>query len=80
MSMICVKNFPNGMYAEMAKQLLDTEGIPCVLKGAGGGLGPVVLYNAGGTWPVVGPGVDVYVPEEYAERAEELLRAIYDGM
>ena len=80
MELVLVKNFPNGMFADMAKQLLEAEKIPCVIKGAGGGSGPVTFHTAGGTWPFCGSGVDVYVPEEYAEKASELLQAIYDGM
>lgn len=78
MNLVLIKNFPNGMYAEMAKQSLEHEGIPCVLKVTGGGI--LHHHSAGGTWPFTGQGVDLYVPEEFAEKAEELVRAIYDGM
>lgn len=80
MALALVKNFPNGMYAEMAQQTLEKEGIPCVVKGSGGGSGPVVLQSAGGTWPFTGVGVDVYVSDEDLPRAKELLEAIYDGI
>jgi hypothetical protein len=67
------------MYAEMAKELLQKDGIPSMIKGGGGGTGPVVFQNSGGKWPVVGMGVDVYVNEEDLDRAKDLLEAIYDG-
>ena len=80
MSSVFVKNFPNEMYAQMAKETLQKEGIVCMIKGSGGGVGPVVFQNVGGKWPVVGMGVDIYVPEEDFDRAKELLEAIYDGI
>ena len=80
MSLVLVKNFPNGTFADMAKQTLEEKGIPCIVKGSGGGLGPVVFQGAGGTMQFNGSGVDVYVQEEDADSAKEVLETMYDGM
>ena len=80
MDLVLIKNFPNGTIAEMAKQTLEEQGIPSIVKGSGGGLGPVVFQGAGGTTQFNGSGVDLYVQEEDVKSAKELLDSIYDGM
>ena len=72
--LVKVKNFPDRMYAERARQSLDAEGNPSIIQsidigflGAGGALG-------------LPQGADVYVPVEFAERAREILSDLFDGV
>jgi hypothetical protein len=70
MKLVMVKNFPDRMFAERARQTLDAEGIQSVdagFLGAGGALG-------------LPQGADLYVPEEFSGRALELLNDVFDGI
>jgi len=76
MALILVKNFPNVTLAEMAQQSLEANGIASILKGdsrigiAGLGIGALPASM----------GIDLYVQEDDAPKAETILREIYDGM
>ncbi|HXX62544.1 MAG TPA: DUF2007 domain-containing protein [Bacteroidota bacterium] len=74
MELVKVKNFPDRLYAERARQSLDMEGIPALIQSV-----DVGILGAGG---VVGfpQGVDLLVPAEYAERALEILSDLFDGV
>ena len=74
MDLVKVKNFPDRLYAERARQSLDQEGIPALIQSI-----DVGILGAGG---VVGfpQGVDLLVPGEYAERARELLSDLFNGV
>lgn len=78
LKLILIKNFPNRMYAEMAQQTLETEGIPSVIKAPDYGI--TGSGTSGGFGIFTGQGVDLYVEEEFAQRAEEIVREQYDGI
>ena len=74
MDLVKVKNFPDRMFAERARQTLDAEGIPSIIQsldvgflGAGAAIG-------------LPQGADLYVPSEFVDRARELLNDIFDGV
>lgn len=67
-----MKNFPNGTFAEMAKQALEQEGITCILQVAGGGA--VVQHMAAGLPPWGTQGVDLYVLADVSEKAREIIK------
>lgn len=71
MSLVKVKNFPSRVFAEQAQQALEQEGIPSILKSPDSG----ILGSFGGSLP---QGVDLYVPEESAETAHEILSGLFD--
>ncbi len=78
LNLILIKNFPNRLLAEMAQQSLEAEGILSLLKApdygiSGSGAG-------GGSDIFTGQGVDLYVAEENTGRAEDIVRAQYDGI
>ena len=74
MSMVKVKNFPNRIFAEQAQQSLEKEGIPSMLQSSDIG---ILGAGSDGSLP---QGVDLYVPEEFAEKALQMLTAIFDGI
>jgi len=74
MDIVKVKNFPDRMYAERARQTLDVEGIPSIIQSLDAG-----ILGAGGAVGLP-QGADLYVPGEYAERARELLNDVFDGI
>jgi len=74
MSLIKVKNFPDRMYAERACQTLSAEGIPTIIQSVDAG-----ILGAGGAAGLP-QGADVYVPEEFQQRALELLNEVFDGI
>ncbi|MBD3226214.1 MAG: hypothetical protein GF313_15915 [Caldithrix sp.] len=71
--MTFIKNFPNRMFAEQARQILDENGINAILKSADVGI-------LGTTTSAIAQGVDLYVEEDQAQRAWDLLHALYDGI
>jgi len=74
MDIVKVKNFPDRMYAERARQTLDVEGIPSIIQSLDAG-----VLGAGGAVGLP-QGADLYVPGEYADRARELLNDVFDGI
>ena len=70
---ILIKNFPNRIFAEQAKEILERNEISAVLKSADVG----ILGTASSSLNI---GVNLYVEEEEAERAAELIDALYDGI
>jgi len=76
--LVLIKNFPNRMFAEMAQQLLESQGIHAVVKAPDYG---ITGSGTGGSFDIfAGQGVDLYVDEEFAERAEEIVREQYNGI
>lgn len=73
MELVKVKNFPSRMFAEQARQILQDEGIPAVI------LSPDVGIT-GTTGSRVVQGADLYVPEQFASKARELVTALFDGI
>ena len=73
-SLVKIKNFPNRMYAERARQTLDVEGIPSLIQSVEAG-----FLGAGGSagFP---QGADLYVQPEEADRAREILEELFDGV
>jgi hypothetical protein len=68
-----VKNFPARSLAEQAKDILEKEGIPAMIKGEDIGMfGPGIASTA--------LGVNLLVPEEYYEKAFELIDSLYNGI
>ena len=74
MDIVKVKNFPDRMFAERARQTLDVEGIPSIIQSVDAG-----FLGAGGAIGLP-QGADLYVPGEFAERARELLNDVFDGI
>jgi len=72
MDLVKVKNFPDRLYAERARQSLDAEGIPSIIQSI-----DVGILGAGGA---SGFPADVYVPREFVPRALELLNDLFDGI
>jgi hypothetical protein len=77
-NLILIKNFPNRLFAEMAQQTLDAEGIASIAKAPDYGI--IGSGVGGGNDIFMGQGVDLYVSEEDAQRAEEIVRTEYDGI
>ena len=74
MKMVRVKNFPNRMFAEQAQQSLESKDIPSILQSPDIG---ILGAGSNGSLP---QGVDLYVPEEFAEEALKILTALFDGI
>ena len=72
--MIKIKNFPNRVFAEQAQQSLEKEGIPSLLQS------PDIGILGAGASSSLPQGVDLYVPEEFAEEALKILTALYNGI
>ena len=69
-----VKNFPDRMYAERARQSLDEEGIPSLIQSIDAG-----FLGAGGVAGLPA-GADLFVPRDRADRAREILNDLFDGI
>jgi hypothetical protein len=76
MGLIIVKNFPNRLYAEQAEQLLKEEDIPSVRKAPDYG----VSGSGSGIFVGASQGVDLYVPEEFFEKASGLIASFFGGI
>lgn len=76
--LIMIKNFPNRLTAEMAQQALEARGIHSLIKAPDYGFAGAAA--GGGLDLFSGSGVDLYVDEEYAATAEDLVREQYDGI
>lgn len=74
MELVKVKNFPDRMYAERARQSLDAEGIPSIIQSIDAG-----FLGAGGAMGLP-QGADLYVPSEFRSRAAELINDLFDGV
>jgi hypothetical protein len=72
--LVKIKNFPDRIYAERARQTLESEGIPSLIQSI-----DIGFLGAGG---VAGfpQGVDLYVPSDDADRAREILDVMFDGV
>lgn len=66
------------MFAEMAQQTLEIEGIHSIIKAPDYGFPGAAA--GGGVDLFSGQGVDLYTSEEDAKKAEELVREQYDGI
>jgi putative protein kinase ArgK-like GTPase of G3E family len=73
MRLVKIKNFPHRMFAEQAQQALADEGIPSVASSPDIGI-------TGTPGALVPQGVDLFVPEEYAEKARSVIFALFDGI
>lgn len=71
--LIKVKNFPDRIFAEQARDILNNNQITCVLKSPDVG----VLGAAAAT---VTHGVDLYVYEEDEKKVYDLLNALFNGI
>ena len=74
MKLVKVKNFPDRMYAERARQSLDAEGIPSIIQSIDAG-----FLGAGGAMGLP-QGADLYVPSEFLSRAAELINDLFNGV
>jgi hypothetical protein len=74
MDLVKIKNFPDRMYAERARQSLDAEGIPSIIQSVDAG-----FLGAGGALGLP-QGADLYVPSEFRGRAAELINDLFDGI
>jgi len=69
-----IKNFPDRLFAERAQQTLEIEHIPSMIQSPDAG-----IIGAGGVWGMP-HGADLYVEEEHAARALELLESLFNGI
>lgn len=69
-----LKSLPSRLYAEMLKEILEQEGIPCLIKGEDLGR---MLGGGVATSPVE---IILWVPEEDYERGLEIAEEILDGI
>lgn len=74
MDLVLVKNFPDRMYAERARQTLDVEQIPSIIQSM-----DIGFFGAGAAGGLPA-GADLYVPREFSDRARELLNDVFDGV
>lgn len=74
MALVKIKNFPNRMFAEQAQQCLEQEEIPSVIQSPDAG-----ILGAGGVCDLP-QGADLYVTEECAEEARQMLFSLFDGI
>ncbi|MFQ5792218.1 MAG: putative signal transducing protein, partial [Acidobacteriota bacterium] len=63
------------IYAEMLKEMLERQGIPCVLKESF----MTSAYRVAGLGASTGHEAILLVPEDRAEEATELLRGFMNG-
>jgi hypothetical protein len=75
MNIVKVKNFPDRMYAERARQSLDEEGIPSLIQSS-----DIGFLGAGGAAGLPVSGADIFVAADMAERAKEILNELFDGI
>ncbi|MEW6183766.1 MAG: DUF2007 domain-containing protein [Bacillota bacterium] len=73
MSLVKIKNFPSRLFAEQAQQILEREGIPSILHSPDVG----ITGTLGASIP---QGVDLYVPSKFAEKAQRLVSALFNGI
>lgn len=69
-----LKSLPSRLYAEMLKEVLEQEGIPCLIKGEDLGR---MLGGGVGSSPVE---IILWVPEEDYERGLEIAEGILDDI
>ena len=70
-----VRVLPSRLYGEQMKDILEQEGIPSLLKGE-----DVGVFGPGAGYGTSVLGVTLWVPEEFKERARELVEAYLDGL
>ena len=70
MKLIKIKNFPDRLTADQAQQRLKEEGIESVIQSLDVG----VIGSFGGALP---QGADIYVREEEAERARNIMKEFF---
>jgi len=73
MPLVKIKNFPSRTFAEMASETLKGEGISSWIQSPDIG----ILAVRGGPVP---QGADLYVDEEHAVRARELVSALFGDL
>ncbi len=74
MALVRVKNFPDRLYAERARQSLEEDGIHSIIQSPDQGI------LGAGSAAGLPQGADLYVEEEDAARARELLNELFDGV
>ncbi|MGA9119476.1 MAG: DUF2007 domain-containing protein [Bacteroidota bacterium] len=74
MALTLIKNFPDRMYAERARQTLEQAGIESVIQSPDAG-----IFGAG-SMASTPRGVDLYVQSDDAEEAKALLNDVFDGV
>jgi hypothetical protein len=73
MPLVKIKNFPSRMFAQMASETLEQEGIPCWIRSPDIGI-------LGTTRDAVPQGADLYVEEEHAADAREIVAALFGDL
>ena len=71
MPLVRVKNFPSRAFAELASETLRKEGILCWI------ISPDIAMLGGMPGGRVPQGADLYVDDEDAEQARELVSALF---
>jgi len=71
--MVSLHPLPSRIYAEMVKEVLETRGIPCIIK-------TDLLSSAFGSdgTSAVGTQAVIYVPEDRRQESEEILHQMLD--
>jgi hypothetical protein len=70
-----VHTLPSRLYGDQVKDILESEGIPALLKGE-----DVGIFGPGAGYGTSILGITVWVPEDYEHRAKELIVAYLDGI
>ena len=70
-----VHTLPSRMYGDQVKDILGTEGIPVLIKGD-----DVGIFGPGAGYGSTMLAITVWVPENFKERAKELIVAYLDGV
>ena len=73
MPLVRIKNFPSRMFAEMASVTLEQEGIASWIRSPDIGI-------LGTTRDPVPQGADLYVEEEHAMQAGEIISALFGDL
>ncbi len=66
-----LQNLPGRIYAEMAKEVFDKEGIPSFISST-------FFSSAYGTRGIIGDTATIFVPEDKIDECNEILKQMFD--
>ncbi|OQX86918.1 hypothetical protein B6D60_05155 [candidate division KSB1 bacterium 4484_87] len=70
---VAMRDLPGNVYAEMVKEVLDKENIPCYIKADS-----VTATLATSSASMAGASATIYVPEKFLSKAEKILFDMMD--
>jgi len=68
-----LRNLPGNIYAEMVKEVLNKQGIPCIIKSD-----PVSATLGAKTVSTAGSAARIYVPREYFDKCQQIVLDMMD--